>query len=60
MLMDLGRGTAMSETVQQSRPEVEDVAPHDHAWRKIHLDTSDPFRIVGEYRCDLCSATWSM
>ena len=54
----------MSDTVQQQRQNVEDALPrepaHDHAWRKVHLDTSDPFRIVGEYRCDLCSATWSM
>jgi hypothetical protein len=53
----------MSDTVQESRLDVdvdETPAPHDHAWRKVHLNTSDPFRIVGEYRCDLCSATWSM
>ena len=50
----------MSDIAQQPRQDLEEAAPHDHAWRKVHLDTSDPFRIVGEYRCDLCSATWSM
>jgi hypothetical protein len=54
----------MSETVQRVRLDGEQAPlvepPHDHAWRKVHLDTSDPYRIVGEYRCDLCSATWSM
>ncbi len=51
----------MSETAHSGlRVATDEPAPHDHAWRKIHLDTSDPFRIVGEYRCDLCSATWSM
>ncbi len=54
----------MSDVAQQPRRDIDAAAPsepaHDHAWRKVHLDTSDPFRIVGEYRCDLCSATWSM
>jgi hypothetical protein len=51
----------VNETAQQELLVASDEpASHDHAWRKIHLDTSDPFRIVGEYRCDLCAAVWSM
>jgi hypothetical protein len=54
----------MSDIAQDVHADIDEVPSrepsHDHAWRKVHLDTSDPFRIVGEYRCDLCSATWSM
>jgi hypothetical protein len=39
---------------------VPDVTPeHDHAWRRVD-GSSDLYGGVGEYRCDLCPATWSM
>jgi hypothetical protein len=32
---------------------------HDHAWRPVRTAPSR-YGAVGEYRCDLCSAVWSM
>ena len=32
---------------------------HDHAWRKVPGSVADE-RLVGEYRCDLCPAVWSL
>jgi len=31
---------------------------HDHAWRKLPGVGDD--KLVGEYRCDLCLAVWSL
>ena len=31
---------------------------HDHAWRKLPGVADD--KLVGEYRCDLCLAVWSL
>jgi hypothetical protein len=37
----------------------ETAAPHDHAWTQTK--GSDAASLVdGEYRCDVCGATWSM
>jgi hypothetical protein len=32
---------------------------HDHAWRRVSGVENSPGRL-GVYRCDLCSAAWSM
>lgn len=34
--------------------------PHDHAWRKVRAADEDPALLEGAYRCDLCSALWSL
>lgn len=46
------------QTVQ--RPATAGPTPHDHAWRRIRREAGDPFRVVVEYRCDLCPARWTM
>jgi hypothetical protein len=33
-------------------------AEHDHAWRKVPAGAGET--LVGEYRCDLCRAVWSL
>jgi hypothetical protein len=49
----------MSERVQ-SDVETADAPPaHDHAWRRVSSDENTPGRL-GHYRCDVCSAAWSL
>lgn len=35
------------------------LSDHDHAWRKSRVQSTWR-ELVGEYHCDLCSATWSL
>jgi hypothetical protein len=37
-----------------------DVAPHDHAWRRVRATRQDEGLMLGEYRCDLCNETWAL
>ena len=51
----------MSDVAQTAQwPGASEPGAHDHAWRRIRTQVTDPFRLVGEYRCDLCPATWAM
>lgn len=51
----------MSDVTQTPQgPVAAEPIPHDHAWRRIRDEVTAPFRVVGEYRCDLCPATWTM
>lgn len=50
----------MSETVQSGVETAGSVPPaHDHAWRRVSSDQDSPGRL-GHYRCDVCSAAWSL
>jgi hypothetical protein len=40
--------------------ELATMRPHDHAWRKVRAANDDPALLEGSYRCDLCSAVWSL
>lgn len=54
------RGDGMTETGETAvGTDGSDTAFHDHAWRRVSSDQGSPGRL-GVYRCDLCSAGWSM
>ena len=37
----------------------DDQPGHDHAWRR-QANGTEPRLAIGQYRCDLCAAVWSM
>jgi hypothetical protein len=48
-----GPREASDQTIGSSRPD------HDHAWRRTKGPNAKTL-IDGEYRCDICDASWSM
>jgi hypothetical protein len=54
-------GMDVDEPTVTARPErPADLAPHDHAWRRMRVNREDEALVLGEYRCDLCAEIWSM
>jgi hypothetical protein len=53
--MDADQPTVATVTERPS-----DVAPHDHAWRRVRVSRADEALVLGEYRCDLCAEVWSL
>lgn len=54
------QGVTMTDHVVDAPPAAPAaVAAHDHAWRRVGKDQGR-YGTVGEYRCDLCPAVWSM
>jgi hypothetical protein len=54
----------INQPMREAAVEVDDydvegaVVDHDHAWRRVTTISTD--LSLGEYRCDICSATWEM
>ena len=50
----------VSDTISEdSREAIDHDHDHDHAWRLVDKSGAR-YGVVGEYRCDLCPAVWSM